>query len=134
MWSFFLQILAGILGIFLADRFVPGVEFKGPLFLIPKSEAEISNFFGTLVFVGFSLGFLNSFIKPILNKITLPLRIITFNLSSLIIAMAMVWVVDIVFPELVVDGIVPLFWLTLIVWILGLIFQKWTPPTHHPPA
>lgn len=127
LWSFFLQIVAGILGIILAERFVGGVEFNGDLFFIPKSQAQISNLFNTLVFIGAFLGFLNFFVKPILKKIALPLRIVTFNLFSLVIAMALVWVTDIIFPELIILGIIPLFWTTIIIWGLSFILLKWLP-------
>ena len=127
MWSFFLQIVTGILGIYLADRYIQGVEFTGPLFFIPKSLDELNIFFSSLIFVGAFLGFLNFFIKPILNKISLPLRILTLNLFSLIIAMGMLWITDIIFPELVIRGIIPLFWTTLIVWGIGFILLKLMP-------
>jgi len=127
LWSFFLQIISGVLGLYLANRYIQGVEFTGPLFFIPKSLDELSIFFSSLVFVGAFLGFLNSFIKPILNKIALPLRIITLNLFSLIIAMGMVLITEIIFPELDIHGIIPLFWTTLIVWGIGLILLKWMP-------
>ena len=128
LWSFFLQIISGILGLYLADRYIQGVEFiTNHLFFIPKSLDELNIFFSSLVFVGAFLGFLNSFIKPILNKIALPLRIITLNLFSLIIAMGMVLITEIIFPELDIHGIIPLFWTTLIVWGIGLILLKWMP-------
>ncbi len=125
LWSFFLQIISGVLGLYLANRYIQGVEFTGPI--IPKSIDDLSIFFSSLIFVGAFLGFLNSFIKPILNKIALPLRIITLNLFSLIIAMGMVLITEIIFPELDIHGIIPLFWTTLIVWGISLILLKWMP-------
>lgn len=127
LWSFFLQIIAGIAGLFLADKYVGGVDFLGKLFILPKSELEIHAFFDTLVFVGAFLGILNAIVKPILNKIAFPLRIITLNLFSLVIAMTMVWLTKIIFPVLKIDGIIPLFWTTIIVWGLGFILTKWLP-------
>ena len=127
LWSFFLQIVAGIAGLFLADKFVNGADFLGKLFILPRSEAEIHAFFDTLVFVGAFLGILNAIVKPILNKIAFPLRIITLNLFSLVIAMAMVWITKIIFPALEINGIIPLFWTTIIVWGLGFILTKWLP-------
>jgi len=102
------QIIAGILGLWLAIKFVPGVEFRGPI--------------NTLLLAGLVLGLINFFIKPIINKITLPLRILTLGLFSLVINMIMVEIVDILFKELIIEGIVPLFWTSLIVWILSLFF------------
>jgi len=105
--------MAGILGIFLAQRYVPEVEFIGN--------------WQTLVLAGAILGLINFFIKPILKVITLPLRILTFGLFGLVINMLMVWLVDVIFPELIIPGLIPLFWTSLIVWGISFILIKWMP-------
>lgn len=128
LWRLILRMTAGILGLFLAQKFIPGVDFTGRYFLLPKNEPLVHEFFNTLVFIGAFLGILNSIVKPILNKITLPLRIVTLNLFSLVIAMAMVWITEIIFPELKISGLIPLFWTTLLVWALGLILTWWLAP------
>jgi putative membrane protein len=127
MWSIFLQIIAGVAGLFLADKYVKGVDFTRPLFLFPRNQEQIHAFFGTLTFVGAFLGILNGIVKPIINKIAFPLRIITLNLFSLVVAMAMVWITDVIFPELVISGISAYFWTTVIIWGLGFILLKWLP-------
>lgn len=127
LWRLIIQIIAGILGLWLADRFVSGVEFTGPLFILPRSSQQLGDFLGTLFFVGAILGFLNFFVKPVLKGITLPLRIITFNLFSLVLAMLMVWITDVIFPELIIQGLLALFWTTLIVWAIALLLEKWLP-------
>ena len=110
------KIVSGILGLWIAVSFVPGVDFTGSL----KS----------LAIAGVLLGLINFFIKPILKIVTLPLRMLTLGLFGLVINMAMIWAIDIFYPELVILGIMPLFWTTLVVWglsvILGLFFTK-----HH---
>ena len=113
MWKLFSQIIAGIGGIWLAQKFVDGVEFIGPL--------------QTLLACGAILGLLNFFVKPILKAITLPIRIITLGLFGLVINMIMVWAVDIIFLELIISGIAPLFWASIIIWVLSLTLSKWTP-------
>ncbi len=114
MRNLFLKITSGIFGLWLASQFIPGVAFTGS--------------WKILLFAGFILGLINFFIKPILKLITLPLRILTLGLFSLIINMAMIWLVDIFFIELIITGLVPLFWTSLIVWglstILPLFFPK----------
>jgi len=115
------QIIAGVLGIFLSSKFVPGVSLE----VIPGK----SIFFGItftqnwqiLLLVGGILGLINFFIKPILDKITLPLKILTFGLFSLILNMAIIWVLDILFLEFQVLSIVSLFWTTIICWGINLI-------------
>ena len=105
----FFQIIAGILGIFLATKFVPGVSLQ----ILPGQSSlfgiEFTAAWQILVLVGGVLGLINFFLKPVLKIITLPLRILTFGLFSLVINMLMVWVVDILFLELVISGIIPLF-------------------------
>lgn len=113
MWNLISQIIAGIGGIWLAQKFVSGVEFIGPL--------------QTLLTCGAILGLLNFFVKPILKAITLPIRIITLGLFGLVINMIMVWVADIIFLELIISGIVPLFWTSIIIWALSLTLSKWAP-------
>lgn len=111
--NLFLQIITGILGLWLAAEFVSGVE--------------ITNSWSTLLWAGLILGLINFFIKPILNLIALPLRIITLGLFSLVINMGIIWMVDIIFPELIISGIVPLFYATLIVWALSILIPKFFP-------
>ena len=111
------QILLSALGLWLATLFVPGVEFKGSWQL--------------LFLVGVILGALNFFIRPLLNKaalpfklITLPVKIVTLGFSGFLINMLMVWAVDIFFPELIIPGLLPLFWTTLIIWGTSYILAK----------
>src|SRR3989338_5945341 len=107
MRNFFTKIVSGVLGLWVAVNFVPGVDFTGSL----KS----------LAIAGVLLGLVNFFIKPILKIVTLPIRMLTLGLFGLIINMAMVWAIDIFYPELVIVGIMPLLWTTLIIWGLSII-------------
>ena len=104
------QIIVGILGIWLATQLISGIAFTGSLKI--------------LCYAGLILGLINFFIKPILNLITLPLRVITFGLFSLVINMGIVWVIEILFPQLEISGIYPLFWTAIIVWALSLIASR----------
>lgn len=125
--SLLLQITAGILGLFLAQKYIPNVEFVGNFFVFPKDARTFSEFLKTLVFLGILLGFLNYFIKPLLKTIALPLRIITLNLFSIVIAMFLVWLVNIFSAELTIQGMEALFWTTLLVWVINFILSKLFP-------
>jgi len=129
--SLLFQIISGILGLWLAKKFVPGVEFNGSIFIMPGRGVEFDQLWGTLTFMGAFLGFLNFFVKPILDKITLPLRIITFNLFSLVISMGLIWVVDIFSKELIIKGILPIFWIALILWGINLILSQFITKRPH---
>lgn len=109
MGKLFFHIVSGILGLFIAAKIVPGVQFYGT--------------FLSLVIIGLVLGLINFFIKPILKSLSFPIKIITLGLSSLIINMAVIWLIDIIFPkELEITGLIALFWTTIIVWALNLFF------------
>jgi putative membrane protein len=105
MSNIIFQIAGGILSFWLAVKFVPGVEFVG----------EIKY----LIMAGAFLGLINFFIKPIIRIVTLPLRILTLGIFGLVVNMGIIWFISIAFPELIIQGLVPLFWTTLIVWLVG---------------
>lgn len=117
------QIIAGVLGLWLAILFVPEIELK---------VFADSSFFGVpltaewhiIVLLGFILGLLNFFVKPILKTITLPLRILTLGAFSLIINTGLIWAIDLIFQEITIPWFWPLVWATLIVWILGIALPK----------
>lgn len=107
----FSQIIVGILGIYLAILFVPGVDISNGEFT--REGIKI------LILIGTVFGLINFFIKPIISFITLPLRIITLGLFGLVINIAMIWIVDYIFIELVVADFYALFWTSIIVWFLS---------------
>ena len=108
-----LTIVSGILGVWIADKFVAGVDFSGDL--------------KTLLLAGLVLGLANFFIKPILKIITIPIRLMTLGLFGLLINIGIIWAVDIYFKELAIQGIAPLLWTTLIVWGLGVLLPLFFP-------
>ena len=120
MRKFVSQIIAGILGFWLATLFIPEIVIS----ILPDSS-----FFGfplttkwhIIVLLGIILGIINFFIKPILKIITFPLRILTLGLFGLIINMVLIWAVDLIFQEITIPWFWPLLWTTLIVWGLSII-------------
>jgi putative membrane protein len=105
------QIIGGVAGIALASYLVKGVHYDG-------------NFI-TLLLVGLILGILNFFIKPALEAITFPLRLLTLNLFSIVIMMGLVWLADVVFApaRFEITGIGALFWTALAVWFMSIVFD-----------
>jgi putative membrane protein len=67
---------------------------------------------------------LEALVAPLLKIITFPLRLLTFNLFSLVIDMAMVWIVDGLMPELKIIGLGALFLTTLTILILNVILWQ----------
>ncbi|MEA3293198.1 MAG: phage holin family protein [Patescibacteria group bacterium] len=104
-----LQVIAGILGLWLACEIIPKVEFAGSI--------------KYLILAGLFLGTINTFIKPIIKFITLPLRILTLGLFTLVINMVILRTVDIVSPQITISGIIPLILTTFIVGTLSFFLR-----------
>lgn len=123
MKRFLSQIIAAILGLWLATLFVPGVEVKA---------YPTSNLFGfaltaqwqIFLVLGIVLGLLNYFLKPLLKTLSLPLEIVTLGLFTIVINVGLIWLLDVMFDELYVPLFLPLLYITLIIWGLNLILQK----------
>ncbi len=116
------QIITAGLGLWLASVFIPGVVVR----TYPQS-----NFFGfaltaqwqIFLVLGIVLGLLNYFLKPLLKALALPLEIITLGLFTIIINMAILWLLDLMFDELYVPLFLPLLYTALIIWGLNIIIE-----------
>lgn len=109
----FFYTLGGSLVLWLGHEFIPGVSFNGPLKI--------------LALAGFILGFLNAVLKPILEKITWPLRLLTLGLFNFVINMIILELVDIIFPELVITGLLPLFFTGLLLCLVTFLLNRKLP-------
>ena len=106
--TIFFHTLIALGALWLSVRFVPGVNFYG--------STEI------FIFCGFILGLLNAFVKPVLKTITFPLRILTLGLFNFVLSITILWLLDVIFPELIISGIWPLILSSLIISVLIKIF------------
>lgn len=99
-----IKILVGIVSTGLATYFINGVTTDGTI--------------ATILLVGFIIGLLLFFLKPILKLITFPLRVITLNLFTIVIVMALIWLVDVIIPssQFEINGLNSLFYFSLITW------------------
>lgn len=114
------NIITATLGLWLTTMFVAQVSVN----LYPDS-----NFFGFIltqqwqlfILLGATLGLINFFVKPILDTLALPLKIITLGLFGLVINMGLIWGVDRIFKEFSAPLYYPLFWTAIIIWALNII-------------
>jgi len=120
------QIIVTALGLWLATLFVPGVIIRA---------YPTSNFFGfsltaqweIILVLGIVLGLLNYFLRPLLKILSLPLETIVLEIFTVIINIALIWLLDQIFDELYIPFFSPLLYTTLIVWglsIIGLFFIR----------
>ena len=117
----FWYTIGGTLSLYLATLFVSGVSLE----IIPGQNTffgiEFTEQWQLLLIVGGILGAMNLFIKPVLSILTLPLMILTLGLLPLIINMFIIWVLDILFLELIIIGLTPLFFTAIIALIINFL-------------
>ena len=117
----FWYTIGGTLSIYLATLFVTGVSLE----IIPGQNTffgiEFTEQWQLLLIVGGILGIINIFVRPILSFLTLPLKILTLGLLPLIVNMFIIWVLDILFLELVIVGLTPLFFTAIITLIINFL-------------
>ena len=90
-----LCIIANALAIMIANRLIPGFVFFGD--------------WTDLLIASVVLGLANSFLKPILKLLAFPIIILTLGLFSIIINIALLYLVAEIVPSVQVDG----FWSAL---------------------
>ena len=75
---------------------------------------------GDLFVAALVFGLLNTFVKPILKLITLPLAVITLRLIWFGVAMVMLLLTALIVDSFNIHGFFALVWATLIVWAVNL--------------
>ncbi len=100
MGKFFAKTVATAVAVLIASYMLKGVHVDSG---------------ATALFVALVLGLLNSFIKPILIVLTIPITVVTLGLFLLVINIIIIkWVADIV-PGFTVDGWLHALFFSLIV-------------------
>ncbi len=78
---------------------------------------------GELVAAAALFGVLNTFLKPILKLLTLPLAAITLGVAWFFVAALMLLITEAVVDGFEIEGFAPLVLATLIVWLVNLILD-----------
>jgi putative membrane protein len=108
MGKFFAKTVATAVAVLLAAYILKGVHVDDTL---------------TALMVAVVLGLLNSFVKPILILLTIPITLITLGLFLLVINILIVkWVADIV-PGFTIDGWVSALFFSLLVSFVSSIIE-----------
>ena len=112
MISFIVRILGNSLAIYVATYLVSGFGING--------------WIKEYLLAGVLLGILNSFIKPILKVVSMPLIILTLGLWTIVLNALMLWTVDYVFDFVVVQDLTALVWATIIISIVNIFVSATT--------
>ena len=109
VFRFIIRAAFAALGLWLAERFVPGVKAR---------DVE------TLVFAAVLLGVVNAFVRPIVTLITMPITCLTLGLFHFVISALMLLLVSAI-PGLGfhVAGLVPAFLGAVIMGVVGLVLS-----------
>jgi putative membrane protein len=78
---------------------------------------------GDLINSALVFGFLNTFLKPLVKLVTLPLAVITLRLAWFFVAMLMLKLTAVIIDGFDIHGFRALFWATLIVWVVNLVLD-----------
>ena len=99
--AIFVRFLANILGLFLAQLWVPGFV--------------ILDGWQAYLIAGIVLGLLNLIVKPILKIISFPLIIISLGLFLIVINGVILWLTGQLTGYIVIESYVALLWATLVI-------------------
>lgn len=101
----FVNILANAAAIWAASRLINGFVFQGDL--------------KDLLIAGIVLGIVNSFIRPVIKLLSLPLIILTLGLFTIVINIGMLYLVDSLLPTLHIRGFWAAFWGVIVISIVN---------------
>jgi len=96
------------LAVFLAAKILDGVSVTG---------------FVEAIIVGVILGLINSFIKPIITLLTLPITILTLGLFLLVINGAMVLFAGALLDGFTVSGLIPAILFSILLAVLNYVLS-----------
>ncbi|MEA2020444.1 MAG: phage holin family protein [Patescibacteria group bacterium] len=103
--AFLFILLVRGLAVFTASYVIPGVEIAS---------------FGVAVITAIVLGVLNTFLRPILIFLTLPVNILTLGLFTLVINILIILLTSRLVPEFSVSGLLP-----ALVFSIMLVLTNW---------
>jgi putative membrane protein len=111
-----MSLLRRILLSWLADAIVLAVA-AGLL-----TEVTVRNA-GDLIVAALLFGILNTFLKPLVRLITLPLAVITLGVAWFFVSMLMLWITQAIVSGFAIHGFWTLVWTTIIVWAVDIVIN-----------
>lgn len=103
-----MRLLLTALAAYIAAKFVPGVQINGAV---------------TAIIVAIVLALLNTFVKPLLVLLTIPITIITLGLFLLVINIIIIFIADKLVSGFSVDGWLAALIFSLVMAVIGYILD-----------
>jgi putative membrane protein len=113
MEGFLIRAVVVAIGLWLASKIVPGVEFNST---------------GTLVAAALLLGIVNAFVRPVLVILTLPITLLTLGLFLLVINALMILLVAYFLPGFLVAGFWSAVFAAIVVGLTSWVMSGWIGP------
>jgi putative membrane protein len=107
--GFFVKLLVNALAVIISAYLIGGVSVDSIL---------------TAIIVALVLGLLNSFVKPILVILTLPITILTLGLFYLVLNVIMIYIADYFIGGFRVDGFLPALFFSIVLALVGWILDR----------
>ena len=70
------------------------------------------------------IGVVNTFIKPVLQLVFLPLSIVTFGITAFLINVVLLWAVSFVVPGFVIANFMTAVWASVVLALVSLFLHK----------
>jgi putative membrane protein len=113
MEGFLIRALLVAVGLWLASKIVPGIDFNST---------------GTLIAAALLLGIINAFVRPIIVILTLPITLLTLGLFLLVINALMIMLVAWLLPGFLVAGFWSAVFAAIIVSLTSWVMSGWIGP------
>ena len=104
-----LRLAVNVVALMVVERIVPGFYLQ-----------DIT----TTVVAAIMIGAVNTFIRPILQFIALPISILTLGISAFLINVLLLWGTSLVVPGFIIDGFVTAIVASLVLSLVSLFLHK----------
>jgi putative membrane protein len=111
MVNFLIRLVVNAFALWVAATYIPG----------PPGIAFSDDSIPTILLVALVFGLVNAFLKPIVKLLSLPVRIVTLGLFSLVINTAMLALTAGIVEEFSIDGFVSAFIGALVISVIGAV-------------
>lgn len=109
-----IRILTNAVALYIAGQLVPGFSV-------------VNGDFTVLVTAGFVFGMINSFVKPVLKLLALPVIVLSLGLFTILINVAMLYLLDYFVAAVRIDSFIAAFLATIVISLVNLfigLFSK----------
>ena len=106
---FLIKVLVSALALWAADYLLAGFSVMGGI--------------TSYLIAGLVLGTLNTFIRPVLKLLALPLILVTLGFFTFVINAGILWLVARFLESVSIAGLWSLVWATLIVSVVNMLFE-----------